>query len=182
MPQAVVIDLVSDWGELVTVHHRQGSGLPAGGSLRGRFACRFQLTDSKGRRWQYRFAGPRRFDIEVTSGREKVVSLLSGFAWADLNPAAEKVHPGDDVYVTPNMRTPAGLYLVNCEKSLGGNDDFVSGHADIRLTNTGGDTLAREQSDFCEAASARTRCECQRRQPAPSRSSSPSPAGPSPAT
>jgi hypothetical protein len=146
--QAVSIDLVSDWGELVTVTAaKDAASLPV-----ARYAVeavRFQLTDPRGRRWRYHFAGPRRFDIEVTSGREKVVSLLSGLCLAvALKPATGKVHPGDEVYVTPTLRTPAGLYVVNCEQSPGGSDDFVSGHADIRLANTRGDVLAREESGF----------------------------------
>jgi hypothetical protein len=148
VPQAVVIDLVSDWGELVTVTTaRDAAILPV-----ARYAVeavRFQLTDAKGRRWQYHFAGPRRFDIDVTAGPEKVVLLLRGLQLEmNLRPAAEELHPGDDVYVTPSLRTPSGLYLVNCEQSQRGNDDFVSGHADIHLTNTGGDVLARQQSGF----------------------------------
>ncbi len=148
VPQAVAIDLVSDWGELVTITTATDAVvLPV-----ARYAIesvRFRLTDATGRRWQYQFAGPRRFDIEVAAGSERIVSLLRGLRLAiALNPAAEVVHPGDDVYVTPNMRTPAGLYLVNCEQSEPGSDDFVTGHADIRLTNSGGDTLAREQSGF----------------------------------
>jgi len=146
--QAVSVNLVSDWGELVTITSAQEAvSLPV-----ARYAVdtlRFQLADSKGRRWQYHFAGSRRFDVEVTSGAEKTVSLLSGLRLAiDLNPSKGQVDPGDDVYVTPNLRTPAGLYLVNCEKSERPHDAFSSSHADIRLANTGGETLARQQSGF----------------------------------
>jgi hypothetical protein len=148
VPQAVAIDLVSDWGELVTVTTTKDVvSLPVAHYAVD--SVRFQLTDTKGRRWQYHFAGARRFDIDVTSGPEKVVSLLSGLRLAmDLRPETEKVHAGDDVYVTPRMQTPAGLYLVNCQQSRSDNDDFISGHADIRLADSGGVALAREQSGF----------------------------------
>jgi hypothetical protein len=146
--QGVSVSLVSNWGELVTVTSTEEAvALPV-----ARYAVdalRFQLTDAKGRRWQYHFAGPRCFDIEVKAGAEQAVSVLSGLRLAlELDPGSGKVDPGAEVYVTPNLRTPAGLYLVHCGTSERPGDDLSSSHADIRLDNTGGDTLAREQSGF----------------------------------
>lgn len=146
--QALSLTLVSDWGELVTVSTaKEPVSLPV-----ARYAVdalRFQLADAKGSRWQYHFAGPRTFAIEVAAGTEKVVSLLTGLQLAvELNPAKRQVRPGQDIFVTPTMKTPGGLYLVNCEKTQRGEEYFTSGHADIRLVSAGGDTLAREQSSF----------------------------------
>jgi hypothetical protein len=145
---AFLAQLVSDWGELVAVNAlEQAVSLPV-----GRYsvdALSFELVDATGRKWQYRFAGGRGFDIEVSAGRPTSVALLRGLKLdMELGAAGKTVRPGDDVSVTPTMRTPAGLYLVNCETCERSADIFTSGHADIRLANAQGATLALDQSGF----------------------------------
>jgi|SRR5579884_137543 len=141
-------ELVSDWGELVTLHRLgQSVSLPV-----GRYAVEslaFQLTDRKGQKWQYRFGGTRRFTIEVAPNRETAAVVLRGLALSmTSNGQAKGVRPGQQIDVTPNLQTASGLYLVDCQTCPRSSDVFTSGSADIRLLGPQDALLDRASSGF----------------------------------
>ncbi len=141
-------ELVSDWGELVTLHRLgQGVSLPV-----GRYAVEslaFQLTDARGQKWQYRFGGTRRFTIDVTSSRETAAVVLRGLALSMAsNGQAKGVRPGQQIDVTPNLQTASGLYLADCQSCARSSDVFTSGSADIRLLGPQDALLDRASSGF----------------------------------
>jgi hypothetical protein len=146
--KAFSAQLVSDWGELVTIEEAdKAAALPT-----GRYsvdALTFQVVDADGRKWLYHFAGSRRLDIEVAAGKETSAAVLRGLQLAvKLDVGADGVRPGDEVCVTPTLQTPGGLVLVSCQTSDRGRDRFVSGHADIRLVGAAGKTLGVAESGF----------------------------------
>ncbi len=141
-------ELVSDWGELATLHRLgQGVSLPV-----GRYAVEslaFQVVDRKGQKWQYRFGGTRRFTIEVAPSRETATVVLRGLALSmTSNGQAEGVRPGQRIDVTPNLQTASGLYLVDCQTCPRSSDVFTSSSADIRLLGPEDALLDRASSGF----------------------------------
>lgn len=140
-------ELVSDWGELATLHRLdQGVSLPV-----GRYAVEsltFQLTDTKGQKWQYRFGGSRRFTLEVSPGRQTAAAVLRGLALSMTRAGGKGVRPGQQIDVTPNLQTASGLYLADCQTCARNSDAFASGSAIIRLLGPDAAVLDRADSGF----------------------------------
>ncbi len=141
-------ELVSDWGELVVLRRLgRGEPLPV-----GRYAVEslaFQLTDPKGRKWQYRFGGTRRFTLEVVPGRETAAAVLRGLALSmTWDGGAKGVRPGQQIDVTPSLKTASGLYLIDCRTCARDSDLFTSVTADIRLLDLQAASLDRAASGF----------------------------------
>lgn len=112
-PSALSAQLSSDAGEVITLSSTGRARLPV-----GRYAIdtlSFRLQDADGRTTDYRFVGERRYDIVVQRDREATVRPLDNLA---LNVAVKLppsvIGPGQELPVTPSLRTPAGLELVNC--------------------------------------------------------------------
>ncbi len=138
---AFVAQLASDWGELVTVRAAgKAVSLPV-----GRYAVEsltFELTDAAGRKWHYQFAGGRRSGVEVTAGRETADAVLDGLR------LEVQVDDREEIYVTPSLQAPGGLYLVNCATGERGAESLTSGSAEICLLGGGGKVLDRATSGF----------------------------------
>jgi hypothetical protein len=147
-PLGFSAQLLSDWGELVTVAAADTpTPLPV-----GRYAIEsmeFRLQDDRGRKWNFKFAGARRLDIVVEKGQEASVRPLDklAFSAATTIPRAG-VTRGDDLSVTPSLRTPAGIELIQC--TVAGRPDIqpTESEADIRLDAADGTVLDRAQSGF----------------------------------
>jgi hypothetical protein len=138
---AVAVQLVSNWGELVTVR-ALGEAVPLPVGRYTVESLTFELADAAGRPWRYRFAGERRTGVEVRAGRETVQAVLEGLR------LEVAVNEAEEVQVTPTLRTPDGLYLVNCETGERGGEAFVSGSAAIRLLGAGAKVLDEATSGF----------------------------------
>jgi hypothetical protein len=140
--------LVSDWGELVTVGRAdEPVSLPVGHYTVE--SLTWQLTDGEGRAWSYHFAGERRFAIDVKAGRETTYHPLSGLALHTRHSAPTAgVAPGQEVQVTPSLRTPDGLELVNAEYLEAASPNPVPGSADIQLVAPDGSLADRTSSGF----------------------------------
>lgn len=140
--------LVSDWGELVTVDAAdRAQAMPV-----GRYSVeemKLKLTDARGRAWTYRFVGARRFDVAINPDRETALAVLDGLALGvkAALPAAG-ARPGQEFAVTPAVRTSAGLELIHCETAERGTDYGKMPEADIRLTGPDGATADRTSSSF----------------------------------
>jgi len=139
--------LVSDAGEVVTLSATSRARLPV-----GRYAIEtmtFQLPDADGRTWDYRFVGERRFDIVVQRDRETTVRPLENLAISVAVKLPKSIiGPGEELPVTPSLRTPAGLELVHCE--LVGRDKPRDGEceAEIRLEAPDGSAVERGRCGF----------------------------------
>src|SRR5579883_1989351 len=141
-------ELVSDWGELVTLHQLgKAASLPV-----GRYAIEslaFQLTDTKGQKWRYRFGGSRRFTLDVSSGKETTAAVLRGLALSmSRNGEAKGIRPGQQIDVTPNLQTAGGLYLADCQTCARNSDNFTADSADIRLLGPQAALLDQAASGF----------------------------------
>src|SRR5262249_39369670 len=131
-PQALAAQLVSDWGELVTLSAVSRARVPI-----GRYSIEtltFRLDDEDGRTWSYKFAGEHRFDIVVESGKETVVRPLDKLAFtATVKLPQTGVTAGKELPVTPALRTPAGLELIDCQMIGRDNRHTAELEAEIRL-------------------------------------------------
>jgi hypothetical protein len=139
--------LVSDAGDVVALSATSRARLPA-----GRYAIEalsFQLPDADGRTWEYRFVGERRFDVVVQRDREAIVRPLDNLAFnITVKLPTSVIGPGQELPVTPSLRTPAGLELVNCR--LVGRDQPRDGECDaeIRLEAPDGSAVERGRCGF----------------------------------
>src|SRR5262249_30823052 len=106
-----------------------------------------ELPGPDGRVWAYRFVGERRFNVSVTAGRETVVALLEGLTLKVRHSGSAGVASGQEVQVTPSLRTAGGLELVNCEARVNGGDP-AGASADIHLLDPDGGGADRTTSGF----------------------------------
>jgi hypothetical protein len=139
--------LVSDFGELVTVGAEgEALAVPAG---RYRVeALSVRLTDARGRRWSYRFAGGGR-GVRVDPGKETSADALDRVTLAvGLRGPAGGVSPGGTVAVTPRLSTPAGLYLADCTVQEAGEGQPTSWYASIGLLDAQGGVVDQARSGF----------------------------------
>lgn len=140
--------LVSDWGELVKVSVAdRPAALPV-----GRYhveELRMTMPDGQGRSWTYRFAGSPRCAVTIAAGRESTLAILDGLALgiSAAVPAAG-VRPGDEIGVTPTVKTPAGLDLVDCRMADRFDADGTMAEADVRLMSGTSAVADRTSSTF----------------------------------
>ncbi len=107
----------------------------------------FQLPEPRGRTWSYQFAGDNRSTMTVEAERETVATLLAGLALHVRHGAPPGgAAPGDGVAVTPSVRTPAGLELVNAE--FFERETKFPASADIQLLDADGKVVDRTSSGF----------------------------------
>jgi hypothetical protein len=147
-PAQFAAQLVSEWGELVTVNHvGEPVSVPIGRYAIEAVTC--QLTDTQGRIWSYHFAGEPRFSLFVESKREATLDLFRGLTLRIRHTVPpEGVAPGQEFQVTPDLRTPEGLELVNAEFVDRNNGDPTSVSADIQLLASDGSVVDRISSGF----------------------------------
>jgi hypothetical protein len=147
-PTHFAAQLVSEWGELVTVH-RLGEpvSLPIGRYAIEAVTCR--LSDAEGRLWSYRLAGERRFDLVVDPKRETAFDVVAGLALNTRHTVPpEGAAPGQEFQVTPLLRTPEGLELINAEYVDRTSGEPTSASADIQLLASDGSVVDRISSGF----------------------------------
>jgi hypothetical protein len=146
-PGSLSAQLVSDGGEVVALSATSRARLPV-----GRYAIEimsFRLPDADGRTWEYRFVGERRFDIVVQPVRESTVRPLDNLTFnVAVKLPMSVIGPGQELPVTPSLRTPAGLELVDCR--LVGRDKPRDGEceAEIRLEAPDGSAVERGRCGF----------------------------------
>jgi hypothetical protein len=146
-PQALSAQLVSDWGELVTLSAASRTRLPVGRYTIETLA--FRLEDDDGRTWSYRFAGDRRFDVVVESGKEALVRPLDKLTFsAAVKLPQTGVTVGTDLPVTPALRTPVGLELINCDVTGRDQRRAAESEAEIRLEAPDGKAADSKRSGF----------------------------------
>lgn len=146
-PSGFSAQLVSDAGEVIALSATGRARLPV-----GRYAIEslsFRLQDGDGRTWDYRFVGERRFDVVVQRDREVTVRPLENLAFhASIKTPPSVINPGQELPVTPSLKTPTGLELVGCQ--LVGRDQPRDSdcEAEIRLEAPDGSAAERARSRF----------------------------------
>ena len=147
-PSQFAAQLVSEWGELVTVNHRgEPVSVPVGRYAVEAVTC--QLTDAEGRVWSYRLAGEQRFHLIVETKGEVACNLLAGLALHIRHTVPpDGAAPGQDFQVTPTLRTPAGLELINAEFVDRYGSSATSASADIQLLAPDRSIVDRTSSGF----------------------------------
>ena len=147
-PSQLTAQLVSDWGELVTVNKAaEAVSLPTGRYAIEALTC--QLPDARGRTWSYRFAGERRFLLVVEEKKEVVWRLLEGLMLQVRHTGRPQgIASGETIEVSPTLRTVAGLELVNAEYAEHPGTDPMGASADIHLMGPDGQVADRASSGF----------------------------------
>lgn len=140
--------LMSDWGELVTVS-AVGTATPLPVGRYAIEALEFRLQDDRGRKWHYKFASERRLDIAVEKGQAVSLRPLDKLAFsATVSAPREGVKPGDELPVTPALRTPSGIELIQCTFSGRDGAEPTESEADIRLEAADDGVMDRTRSGF----------------------------------
>jgi hypothetical protein len=141
------IQIVSDIGEIVTVRDlSRPSALPVG---KYRLASlHVQMTDARGRVWDYHFAGDGGYALVVHPGKEAALTLLADFALkVNVSPTGN-IGPGQSLSVTPTLENSLGLFLANCTVREADADQPQDCAADIRLVSPAGKAVDRAASGF----------------------------------
>jgi hypothetical protein len=147
-PAQFSAQLVSEWGELLTVN-RLGEpvSVPTGRYAIEAVTC--QVPDAEGRLWSYRFTGESRFHVLVDTRRQATLNLFEGLELHIRHTVQrEGVAPGQEVQVTPALRTPEGLELINAEFTDRNSGSPTSPSADIELVGSDGSVVDRASSGF----------------------------------
>ena len=107
--------LVSEWGELVTVSAvDKPQPLPAGKyRLDG---ATLKLRDADGQVWTYRFAGTRKPVAAIEKGKEATLDLTAGASVPiELTVEGDGAKPGHSVRVRADVAMGVGLSLTDVE-------------------------------------------------------------------
>jgi hypothetical protein len=87
--------------------------------------------------------------VTITASRELALAVLDELALSvKAAVPATGAKAGQEFAVTPAVRTPAGLELIDCETAERGSDYAKMAEADIRLTGPDGATADRVSSSF----------------------------------
>ena len=151
-PKSEVVELnaqlVSEWGELVTISAAdKAHSLPAG---RYRIdGVRLRLKDSDGRVWSYRLYGTREPVLQVAKDKETVFDVAEGLR-IDVELAADGdgVKPGQSVRVRPDVVTKAGLSMSECDVAEVGGGYGRPVRATIRLSGPGSAPVDEVEAAF----------------------------------
>jgi hypothetical protein len=147
-PAQFAAQLVSEWGELLTVK-RLGEpvSVPTGRYAVEAVTC--QLPDDEGRLWSYRFVGEPRFLLLVDTKRQAALHLFEGLELHIRHTVPrEGVAPGQEFQVTPDLRSPEGLELIYAEFTDRNSGGSTSPSADIELLSPDGSMVDRTSSGF----------------------------------
>ena len=139
--------LVSEWGELVTVGKPgQPNAVPAG-KYRVE-TMQLQVKDNDGQVWTYQFVGPRQPVLTVEKGKEINFDVTEGIrVTVDLKPGGVGAQAGQAIRVRPDVVTKMGLWMTGCDISgVSGSGRPV--RATIRLIGSGSETLDEVESGF----------------------------------
>ncbi|MEX2117971.1 MAG: hypothetical protein WD847_00050 [Pirellulales bacterium] len=146
LPGSLSATFVSDVGELAAVHGLDQPLLVPDGVYR-LTGLVFDLADSGGKTWSYRFGGDSGAVVEVRAGEQTSIDLLDGLALeARLSPDTPSA-PGTEILVSPALRTPAGLYLAHCGIRADRRQPWEAS-ARIELCDAAGERLSRALSSF----------------------------------
>jgi hypothetical protein len=140
--------LVSEWGELVTVTAAdKAQPLPAG---RYRVdGAHLKVRDADGQTWSYRFAGTRDHTATIEKGKETRLDLTAGLRVpVELTTADGGSRPGQPVRVRADVVSKAGLSLVDCEVTARGGGPGLPVRAAIRLAGPGSVPVEEVEAGF----------------------------------
>jgi hypothetical protein len=129
--------LVSEWGELVTVEAAdKPHPLPAG---RYRIeGVHLQVEDAAGQVWTYRFTGTREYRTSVEKDKETRLDVTAGLhVPVTLTTPGDGARPGDAVRVRADVLTGVGLSLTECDVRGRGAGYGLPVQATIRLAGPG---------------------------------------------
>jgi hypothetical protein len=151
LPGASLVELsaqlVSEWGELVTVKEPDKPLSVPIGKYRVD-SVRLKLAAPDGKVWHYGFsAHDRPFDIEIVQGKQTTHALLGGLKMTvalEPNPAV----PGSSVLVHPHLETAGGLFMTRCEVAERYAEHGRELQATLKLTAAGGAVLDQAVSGF----------------------------------
>jgi hypothetical protein len=151
-PKSEVVELtaqlVSEWGELVTVSAAdKAHSLPAG---RYRVeGVRLKLKDSEGRIWSYRLYGTREPVLKVAKDKETVFDVAEGLRIdVELAGDGDGVKPGQSVRVRTDVVTKAGLSMSECDIAEVGGGYGRPVRATIRLSGPGSAPVDEVEAAF----------------------------------
>ena len=151
-PKSEVVELtaqlVSEWGELVTISAAdKAHSLPAG---RYRIdGVRLRLKDSDGRVWSYRLHGSREPVLQVRKDKETVFDATEGLRIVvELAADGDGVKPGQNVRVRPDVVTIAGLSMSECDVTDVGGGYGRPVRATIRLAGPGSAPVDEVEAAF----------------------------------
>jgi len=144
---SLTAQLVSEWGELVTLDKPdQAHAVPEGKYRIDTMSL--QLKDADGQTWSYQFYGPRQTVLTVVKGKAIAFDVTEGLrVTVDVAAGGAGAKAGESVRVRPDVVTKAGLYMTGCEVS------GVSGYgrpvrATIRLMGAGSDAIDEVETGF----------------------------------
>jgi hypothetical protein len=140
--------LVSEWGELVTVTAAdKPHPLPAG---RYRVdGVQLKLRDGDGQVWTYRFGGSRERVATIEKRKETRLDLTEGVhVPVELTAAGDAAKPGQPVRVRTDVVTGIGLSLTEVEVTARGGGYGTPVRAAIRLAGAGSETVDEVQAGF----------------------------------
>jgi hypothetical protein len=140
--------LVSEWGELVTVPTAdKPHPLPAG---RYRVeGVHLKLKDEDGQVWTYRFAGTRDLVATIEKSKETRLDVTEGLRVpVELTTAGDRAKPGQAVRVRADVVTGIGLYLTDCDVATRGGGYGRPVRAAIRLAGPGSVAVDEVEAGF----------------------------------
>ncbi|MBO0701125.1 MAG: hypothetical protein J2P46_22200, partial [Zavarzinella sp.] len=150
LPKSEVVELtaqlVSEWGELVTVERPDHPHpLPAG---RYRIdSARLRIKAADGDVWTYQLAGTGALVLTVEKGKETAFDLTAGVRVKVDVGARGPAKAGEAVRVRPDVVTKAGLYMTECSATgITGRASPIQ--ATIKLAGPGSEAVAEVQSGF----------------------------------
>jgi hypothetical protein len=152
MPKAEVVELsaqlVSEWGELVTVAAAdKPHPLPAGHYRVD--GAQLKLKDGDGRVWTYRFAGTRERVATIEKGKETRLDITEGIhVPVELTTDGDAAKPGQPVRVRADVVTGIGLSLTEVEVTARGGGYGTPVRASIRLAGPGSEAVDEVQAGF----------------------------------
>jgi hypothetical protein len=140
--------LVSEWGELVTVTAAdRPHPLPAGRYRVDGVLLKLKAGD--GQVWSYRFGGSRERVATIEKGKETRLDLTDGVhVPVELSAAGDAAKPGQLVRVRADVVTGIGLSLSEVDVTLRGGGYGTPVRAAIRLAGPGSETVDEVQAGF----------------------------------
>jgi hypothetical protein len=151
LPKAEVVELtaqlVSEWGELVTVTAADRPHPLPTGRYRAE-AAHLKLRDADGQTWSYRFSGTREPVAMIEKGKDTRLDLTAGLQVPVELAAGAGVKPGDSVRVRADVVTGIGLSLTDCEVTARGGGYGMPVRATVRLAGPGSEPVDEVQAGF----------------------------------